>query len=86
MTVITAVEPNRFFVDQQAVGPYRLWHHQHHFEEKDGATHMTDIVDYAIGYGPLDSIIQRLVVGPKLESIFDYRQTRLAELFPLRPS
>src|SRR3712207_1540996 len=32
MTEITHMEKMRFFVDEQRKGPYRLWHHQHHFE------------------------------------------------------
>ncbi len=35
MTEIKHVEHQRFFVDEQRVGPYALWHHQHHFTRGD---------------------------------------------------
>jgi ligand-binding SRPBCC domain-containing protein len=32
VTEITHVEHLKFFVDEQRVGPYRIWHHEHHLE------------------------------------------------------
>jgi ligand-binding SRPBCC domain-containing protein len=29
LTEITRVEPMRYFVDEQRVGPYKVWHHEH---------------------------------------------------------
>ncbi|HRU62163.1 MAG TPA: SRPBCC family protein, partial [Bacteroidia bacterium] len=31
ITEITHVKAPHFFVDEQRKGPYRMWHHQHHF-------------------------------------------------------
>ena len=31
LTEITHVEPGVRFVDEQRIGPYRIWHHEHHF-------------------------------------------------------
>ena len=36
MTEITHVEDKKFFVDEQRMGPYVMWHHQHHIEERNG--------------------------------------------------
>ena len=33
MTEITHVEIEKCFIYEQRVGPYSLWHHQHHFKE-----------------------------------------------------
>ena len=33
---IKHLRPPRFFVDEQRDGPYRLWHHQHHFTPVEG--------------------------------------------------
>jgi len=34
VTEITHVVPKKFFVDEQRKGPYNIWHHELHFEEK----------------------------------------------------
>ena len=38
ITEISHVEKPRFFVDEQRLGPYAFWHHQHRFQEEDGAS------------------------------------------------
>src|SRR6476646_3573564 len=35
MTEITHVEHEKFFIDEQRVGPYSIWHEQHLFKETD---------------------------------------------------
>merc|ERR1711991_5381 len=35
MTEITHVRDKEFFIDEQRMGPYKMWHHQHIFEIKD---------------------------------------------------
>lgn len=78
---ITQVVVNQMFVDQQRAGPYRLWHHQHLFEEVAGGTKMTDLIHYGFAFPILDSLLNALVVRPRLEEIFDYRQRVVAEQF-----
>src|SRR3954468_23005074 len=39
---ITAWEPPVRFVDEQRRGPYRVWVHEHTFEEGDGGTEVRD--------------------------------------------
>jgi ligand-binding SRPBCC domain-containing protein len=47
LTEIKRWNPPYEFVDIQAKGPYRLWHHTHRFSEVDGCgTRVVDIVDY----------------------------------------
>jgi len=50
VTEITHVEELQFFVDEQRVGPYSIWHHQHFFKEIPGGVEMTDIVDYKLPF------------------------------------
>jgi ligand-binding SRPBCC domain-containing protein len=78
---ITAWEPDRRFVDEQRRGPYRLWVHEHRFEEKDGGTLVTDEVRYAVPGGPL---VDSLFVAGDIARIFEYRKRRLEEIFPPR--
>ena len=73
VTEITQVRDKHFFIDEQRVGPYSLWHHQHFFEEKDGGILMTDIVTYKPPFGILGDIANYVLIKNQLKSIFDYR-------------
>jgi ligand-binding SRPBCC domain-containing protein len=75
---ITVWDPPLRFVDEQVHGPYRLWRHDHRFEEKDGRTLVRDHVDYAVPGGWL---VQKLAVGRKLRRIFEFRRRTLEEIF-----
>lgn len=81
MTEITHVVPGKLFVDEQRRGPYRLWHHQHHFEAVTGGVLMTDIVHYQLPLGWLGELARLLVVGRQLDGIFAYRRQKVAALF-----
>lgn len=77
-TEITAWEPPVRFVDEQRRGPYRVWIHEHTFEERDGGTLARDRVQYS---APGGWLVERLVVRSDVERIFRFRQERLLELF-----
>jgi len=71
------------FVDHQIVGPYRLWHHVHTFEARDGGTCVLDHVEYASAGGVWANA---LFLRRDLRDIFTYRQQRLTELFGADPN
>ncbi len=81
VTEITHSRDLEYFVDEQRFGPYRIWHHQHFFEEVEGGVKMTDIVDYRLPLGILGKMAHALFVKRQLKTIFDYRTTKLIELF-----
>ncbi|HSP12418.1 MAG TPA: SRPBCC family protein [Salegentibacter sp.] len=81
VTEITHVKDREYFVDEQRFGPYSLWHHKHFLKEIPGGVEMEDIVDYKLPFGILGTIVQPLLVAPKLKEIFDYRRSKLIELF-----
>jgi ligand-binding SRPBCC domain-containing protein len=81
ITEITHVDEMKFFVDEQRKGPYRIWHHEHHFKQVENGIEMTDIVSYEIPFGVLGKIAQPLIVKNKLNQIFDYRFQKVEELF-----
>jgi ligand-binding SRPBCC domain-containing protein len=81
MTEITHVEEKKYFVDEQRKGPYKLWHHQHHFRAVEGGVEMTDIVHYRLPFGPLGNFAHRLLVKKELQKIFAYRYQKIVELF-----
>jgi ligand-binding SRPBCC domain-containing protein len=71
-------DPPHAFVDRQLRGPYRLWHHEHLFSERDGGTLIEDRVSFAVWFG---WVAYPLLVKRDVEAIFAYRRKRLAELF-----
>lgn len=81
VTEIRHIREREYFVDEQRLGPYRLWYHEHHFEAVPGGTKMTDRVTYEIGWGPLGWLAGRLWVDRQLAGIFDYRARKVVEIF-----
>jgi ligand-binding SRPBCC domain-containing protein len=81
VTEITHVKENEYFVDEQRFGPYALWHHKHFIKKTEGGIEMEDIIDYKVPLGFLGQLIHPILVKPKLEEIFTYRQKKLIELF-----
>jgi len=75
---ITEWDPPHRFVDEQRRGPYRLWHHEHRFEERDGGTLCSDIVRYAAPGGPL---VHKLLVERDVRKIFAFRSEVLSDIF-----
>ncbi|MEX2446229.1 MAG: SRPBCC family protein [Dehalococcoidia bacterium] len=81
VTEITHLDEPRLFVDEQRMGPYRFWHHQHHFREVPGGVEMRDIVHYDVGFGPLGDLLGALVVRRRLRLIFEFRRRVLEQRF-----
>ena len=81
VTEITHVEQNKSFVDEQRFGPYGMWHHEHHFEERDGGVFMTDRVSYKIPFGFLGHLAQKLFVKSQLKGIFEFREQAQVMMF-----
>jgi len=77
-TKITVWEPPFRFVDEQVRGPYRQWIHEHRFEKSGAGTLCSDRVRYAILGG---WIVHRIFVQRDVRQIFDFRATKLTELF-----
>lgn len=81
MTEITHVKDFEYFVDEQRIGPYSMWHHQHKIEAIEGGVLMTDIVTYQPPFGILGAFANPILIRKKLEQIFDYRTVALEKRF-----
>jgi ligand-binding SRPBCC domain-containing protein len=82
VTEITQVKDKTYFIDEQRFGPYSLWHHKHFFEAtSNGGVKMTDVVHYALPFGLLGRVMNRLVVKNKLKEIFSYRCVKVDQIF-----
>ena len=81
ITEITHVKEPYFFVDEQIKGPYKMWIHQHTFEEKNGGIEMTDTVYYEIPFNFIGNILNSLLIKKKVKEIFNYRRAVLKKKF-----
>ncbi len=81
VTEISQVVQDKLFVDEQRFGPYKLWHHQHHFKEVEGGVQMKDLLHYAIPLGPIGRIANAVYVENQIDHIFEYRTEQIDRLF-----
>ena len=82
LTEITHVDPKKSFVDEQRIGPYRIWHHEHRFEKLDEErTEVIDAVTYVLPFGRLGDLVHPFLVKPRLEKIFTFREKAVKDFF-----
>ena len=81
MTEITQVEPEQYFIDEQRFGPFKFWHHQHHFKAIPNGVEMTDVLTYGLPMGILGQMAHGIMVGNKIKAIFAFREKKTIELF-----
>lgn len=80
LTEIKHLRERHSFVDEQRIGPYRLWYHYHQIRPHPEGVHFLDRVTYALPFGPLGTIAHGLFVRRTLDRIFDFRAERLRDL------
>ena len=82
LTEITHVDEQRSFVDEQRVGPYKVWHHEHRFQQHDpGQVEIFDLAHYVLPFGALGAMAHPFFVKPQLKEIFSFREKKVAERF-----
>lgn len=81
VTEITHIRELEYFVDEQRIGPYALWHHQHILIPKQNGVLMQDIVTYAPPMGWLGAFANKLMIEKKLKEIFAYRWEVVEKMF-----
>jgi len=81
VTEISHVDEPNYFVDEQRFGPYALWHHKHFLKEISKGVEMTDIVHYKLPFSIIANGLHNTLVKPKLMEIFNYRTSKLLDLF-----
>ena len=81
-TEITKVEKNICFIDKQLFGPYKLWQHEHYFNDNnDGTITIIDKVKYKLYLHPISKIVHKLFIKRKLLQIFNYRNLKISKVF-----
>jgi ligand-binding SRPBCC domain-containing protein len=81
VTEITQIKEYEYFIDCQLSGPYKIWHHEHHFKRVEGGVEMTDLLYYMIPYGIFGRLLNFLFIRKKVEGIFSYRNSVLQRIF-----
>jgi ligand-binding SRPBCC domain-containing protein len=74
---ITRWEPNRMFVDEMRIGPYKAFVHTHLFEPADEGTRYTDRIEFSTGFGRW---VDRIVALRQIQTTFKKRHARLKAL------
>ena len=83
VTEITHCQKPDYFIDEQRIGPYKLWHHEHRFEQIPNGVAMHDHVYYQLFFGCIGRSLNSLWVKKVVEVIFQYRKNKLENLFGL---
>ncbi|HTN19629.1 MAG TPA: SRPBCC family protein [Pelobium sp.] len=81
MTEITTVKDGEYFIDEQRFGPFKFWHHEHHFETIDGGVLMKDRLSYGMPFGFIGQIVNSLAVEKQTTEIFAFREKAIIDLF-----
>ena len=81
VTEITHIVEKEYFIDEQRIGPYAIWHHEHKIELCDQGVMMSDIVSYKPPFWFLGVIANRIFIRRQLNEIFDYRKSALEKIF-----
>jgi ligand-binding SRPBCC domain-containing protein len=71
--------PHRF-VDEMQRGAFRRLRHIHRFEERGGATHMVDELDFASPFGLLGALVDRLFLAQYMRRFLMRRNLELKRL------
>ncbi|MFI9556192.1 cyclase [Nonomuraea endophytica] len=79
-STISACTRPSFFVDEQVAGPFRRWHHAHHFEATTDGTVMRDIIDFAAPLGPLGVLAEFLVLRRHMTKLILLRNQHIKAL------
>ena len=82
LTEIIQVKQLEYFIDEQRIGPYRYWSHEHRFQSNGKSTEMTDIVTYQMPYGLVGSLVHLIWIRNRLNQIFDFRKRKIESIFP----
>ncbi len=77
---IKHIEPGKYFVDEQKIGPYRFWYHEHRIEAAGDKTKIIDHVSYEVPCALLGRPAHALFIRPTLERIFRHREEKFNQL------
>jgi ligand-binding SRPBCC domain-containing protein len=78
---ITNIKHHEYFIDEQIEGPYKYWHHEHHFKKTATGVELKDLLYYQMPLGKFGRLMHQPLVRKKLYAIFAYRQQKIESMF-----
>jgi ligand-binding SRPBCC domain-containing protein len=81
LTELKHIRERHSFVDEQRIGPYKIWFHYHQITEVEGGVQFIDRVKYVMPFGPFGAIARAFYVKNELERVFDYREAAMIRHF-----
>jgi len=81
VTEITRIKEGVYFIDEQRIGPYKFWHHEHRLKETEVGVELIDTLHYAMPLGIIGRMVHELSVKEKVAGVFRYRYGVLEEVF-----
>lgn len=79
LTELKHIREGHSFVDEQRIGPYKIWYHYHEITETPAGVRFVDHVNYVMPFGPLGEIARALYVKKELQRIFDFRHQAMEQ-------
>jgi ligand-binding SRPBCC domain-containing protein len=74
-------EPKRF-VYQQRVGPFNFWSHEVRISPENQGIVLEDLVFYTMPWGWIGELLHGMLIGKKLQCIFDTRRAYIQQKWP----
>jgi ligand-binding SRPBCC domain-containing protein len=74
LTELKHIREGHSFVDEQRIGPYKLWYHYHEITKVSDGVRFVDCVNYVMPFGPFGEIARAVYVKKQLKHVFDYRK------------
>jgi ligand-binding SRPBCC domain-containing protein len=72
-TEITHIKEMEYFVDEQRSGPYKIWHHEHHFKAVDNGTIVIDILEFGLPKDIIGKVFGKVYFNKYLEELLKKR-------------
>ncbi|MEU6679847.1 SRPBCC family protein [Streptomyces sp. NPDC046925] len=77
---ISAYDRPAMFVDEQVTGPFKRWHHTHHFApDGHGGTVMRDVIEFAAPLGLLGTAVEAAALTRYMHKLIETRNVHVRE-------
>ena len=77
LSEISHCQTHEYFIYQQQEGPFKFWSHEVRLTATPEGTRVEDIVFYTMPWWLFGELLHSLIIGKRLQAIFDTRQAYL---------